>query len=156
MCKQSERRYDVTSEWVLSSFALLSLSAVCLLLWIVGLRHLKMLATEHWANIKFCVGLHKQAMQVPMLIHALVDCQLKTYDKNGDSSNKKMYIEIARHLRDAVGYGAWNGFFYVTMQCNDNVAGCQKVPWPSIMLSLWSICHIPHICHRLILFCFCN
>jgi hypothetical protein len=49
--------HDVTSERVLSSWALLSLSANCLFLWIIGLSYFKMSATE-LANKKFCFLTH--------------------------------------------------------------------------------------------------
>jgi hypothetical protein len=46
--------YDVTLELVLSSQALLLLSAAYLFLWIVGPSHLKMSAIEQRAYIKLC------------------------------------------------------------------------------------------------------
>jgi hypothetical protein len=98
--------HDITSEGVLSTYALFSLSTVFfLLLWIFGSLHLKISATEQDVNIKFCILQHRSPSEtLQMLEKAYGKAAMKKTQFYGWRKSGHVSVRAVDDAQDPVHY----------------------------------------------------
>jgi hypothetical protein len=112
--------HDIASERVLSTLALLELSAVCLYLWNIGPSYSEISATEQCANIKLCVLPHESPSEPLRMLEEAYGMatkkEMKVYEWY------KHFGECCVDVSDDLRFRVW----WLTKQYSRNMSGSWK------------------------------